>query len=149
MVGLTIQKFDKPKASTYEVGGGANCSTTSSIAALAALPKGLTIAPIDMGARILLTTPHSVIAAPYHRNNAGNLTSYETFLAPQAVARDRVKKMGAQYLAICEKSAEVGNLSAKSPKGLMADLKSGKIPDWLEALPNPKGSNVRVYKIKD
>ena len=41
-------------------------------AALAALAPGVVLAPIDLGPRILTTTAHRVLAAPYHRNAAGN-----------------------------------------------------------------------------
>ena len=43
--------------------------------ALARLPAGVVLAPIDMGPGILRRTGHAVVAAPYHRNNAGNLAA--------------------------------------------------------------------------
>lgn len=29
------------------------------------------MAPVDLGAHVLLYTPHAVVGAPYHRNGAG------------------------------------------------------------------------------
>lgn len=147
-LGTGIAKLFEKKTSSYETGGGQNCFTQGSFKALSHLPTGLVIAPIDMGARILLTTPHKALAAPYHRNNRGNLAAYQTFLLPQAQAGVRVKELGGSYLAICKRSAEVAILARQAPRGLMADLKAGRVPDWLMPLPTPKGSDVIAYKIR-
>jgi hypothetical protein len=144
---LVANVFEKEKT-IYATGGGQNCFTQASFASLTTQPKGLVVAPIDMGARILLTTPHTALAAPYHRNNIGNLAAYRVFIMPQADAKVRVRQLGASYLAICKKSAEVAILSREGPKGLMADLQAGRIPDWLTPLPTPKGSDVVAFKIK-
>jgi hypothetical protein len=39
------------------------------------------VAPIDSGAYFLVHTGMSVFAAPYHRDNAGNLLMLESLLA--------------------------------------------------------------------
>lgn len=148
LVGSGIAKLFETKANIYSTGGGQNCFIEHSFAALAKVPTGLVIAPIDMGARVMLTTRHQVMAAPYHRNNQGNLAAYQTFLLPQEQAKARVRQLGAKYVAICKRSAEVGLLSNENPKGLMADLKVGRVPDWLIALPTPKGSDVIAYQIR-
>lgn len=148
IVGIRIAKLFETKVTTYATGGGQSCFTQASFAALAGVPTGLVIAPIDMGARIMLTTRHQVLAAPYHRNNRGNLGAYQTFLLPQAQAKAYARQFGGKYVAICKRSAEVGNLATENPKGLMADLKVGRIPDWLIPLPTPKGSDVLAYQIK-
>jgi hypothetical protein len=108
----------------------------------------LVVAPVDMGARIMMSTPHKVLAAPYHRNNKGNLAAYQIFLMPQADAKLRTQSLGAGYVAICKRSAEVTILSREAPRGLMADLEAGRIPAWLKPLPTPKGSGVLVYQVQ-
>jgi hypothetical protein len=148
VAGTGIAKLFEKKASLYQTGGGQNCFTGASFKALSTLPAGLVIAPIDMGARLLLTTPHKVLAAPYHRNNRGNLAAYQTFLLPEAKARVQAQQLGGSYLAICKRSAEVAILAREAPTGLMADLKAGRVPDWLVLLPTPKGSDVVAYKIR-
>lgn len=147
VAGVGIAKLFEPKTSAYSTGGGQNCFTQASLNTLGKAPVGLVIAPIDMGARILLTTQHQVLAAPYHRNNRGNLAAYQIFLLPQAEAKSRAAQLGADYIAICKRSAEVAILSRESPKGLMADLQGGRIPEWLVALPTPRGSDVIAYQV--
>jgi asparagine N-glycosylation enzyme membrane subunit Stt3 len=148
LVGAGIAKLFEPKTTTYATGGGQNCFTESSFGALAKMPHGLVIAPIDMGARIMLTTPHQALAAPYHRNNRGNLGAYKSFLLPQVQAKAHVRQFAATYIAICKRSAEVAILARQAPQGLMADLKVGRTPDWLIPLQTPKGSDVVAYQIK-
>ena len=148
VAGAGIAKLFEKETTTYVTGGGQNCFTQNSFAALNAVPKGLVIAPIDLGARVLLTTQHQVLAAPYHRNNRGNLAAYQIFILPQSEAKARAAQLGANYVAICKRSAEVVILSREGRGGLMADLQAGKIPDWLAPLPTPKGSDVTAYRIK-
>jgi hypothetical protein len=57
------------------------------------------------------------------------------------------KDLGASYLAICTKSAEVAILSREAPKGLMAELRDGRVPAWLIPIEKPKGSNVQAFKV--
>ncbi len=109
-------------------GGGQGCFNQPSFKTLADAKQGLVIAPIDMGARVLMSTPHKVLAAPYHRNNTGNLAAYQVFLLPQSEAKARVAALGGNYVAICKRSAEVTILSREAPKGLMADLEGERIP---------------------
>ena len=148
VAGTAIAKLFEKKTTNYVTGGGQSCFTQGSFAALNAAPRGIVVAPIDMGARVLLTTGHQVLAAPYHRNNRGNLAAYQLFLLPQAQAKSRAVQLGARYVAICKRSAEVAILSREGPKGLMADLQAGRIPDWLAPLPTPKGSDVTAFAIK-
>jgi asparagine N-glycosylation enzyme membrane subunit Stt3 len=148
VVGTGIANLFEPSTTRFVTGGGQGCFTQASFQTLSAAKAGLVVAPIDMGARILLTSHHSVLAAPYHRNNKGNLAAYQLFLLPQGQAKSRAATLGADYVAICKKSAEVAILSREGPKGLMSDLQAGTIPDWLIALPTPKGSDVTIYAVK-
>ena len=66
-------------------------------AALAALAPGVVLAPIDLGPRILTTTAHRVLAAPYHRNAAGNRAALAFYAAPPAEARAAALRSGATY----------------------------------------------------
>jgi asparagine N-glycosylation enzyme membrane subunit Stt3 len=148
LTGTAIAEMFEPKVKRFVTGGGQGCFNEPSFKALADAKPGLVVAPVDMGARVLMTTPHKVLAAPYHRNNAGNLAAYQVFLMPQADAKQRVKNLGANYVAICKRSAEVTILSREAPGGLMADLEARRVPDWLVALPTPKGSDVLAYGVK-
>ena len=147
LVGSKVAEYFEPKLSKFSTGGGAGCYTEQAFSALKLQSPGLVVAPIDMGARILLTTPHRVLAGPYHRNNKGNLAAYHLFMAKPADAKAMAKDLGASYVAICTKSAEVSILSREGPKGLMAELKDRRVPAWLTPIEKPKGSNVEAFKV--
>lgn len=116
------------------VGGerGPSCLAASALAPLAALPPGTVFAPIDSGPLILAHTGLSVLAGPYHRDNAGNRAVIEGFLAEPEVARALVRATGARYLAVC--GEQTGLESAAAPAGLAASLRDGHVPAWLEPL---------------
>jgi hypothetical protein len=147
LIGSRIAKSFEPKSAQFKTGGGAACYTERAFSTLRAQSSGLVIAPIDMGARILLVTPHRVLAGPYHRNNAGNLAAYRLFKAQPNDAKRMARELGASYLAICTKSAEVAILSREAPKGLMAELRDGRIPAWLTPIEKPKGANVEAFRV--
>ncbi|WP_374944765.1 hypothetical protein [Sphingomonas sp.] len=64
------------QAMTPMAHGGADTPTTCPLpSGFAHMPPGVVLAPIDMGPTILLDTPHAIVAAPYHRNNTGNLAA--------------------------------------------------------------------------
>jgi hypothetical protein len=65
------------------------------------LAPGLVAAPIDLGPRILLETRHSVLAAPYHRNNAGNRAAHALFAADPAAAGRAASALRVRYLLLC------------------------------------------------
>ncbi len=80
---------------------GADCTAPETLSQLAALPPGLIIAPIDAGAYILGATGHRVLAAPYHRNNAGNRAAYDFWRASPAIALSHAIALRADYVLAC------------------------------------------------
>ncbi len=147
LVGSRVAEYFEPKITKFSTGGGAGCFTDRAFSGLKAQSPGLVVAPIDMGARILLTTPHKVLAVPYHRNNTGNLAAYRLFMAKPDEAKRMARELGATYVAICTRSAEVSILSRESPKSLMVELRDNRIPAWLTPIEKPKGSNVQAFKV--
>ena len=71
-------------------GDAGTCQHASDYAPLAALPRGRVLAFIDAGPFILLKSKHAVLAAPYHRNQAGNLAMLDMFLAAPDDAKARM-----------------------------------------------------------
>jgi hypothetical protein len=140
------KRFEK-NTQSFRTGGGVGCYTQNAFATLAQQPKGIVVAPIDMGARLLLTTHHSAMAAPYHRNNIGNLAAYRIFLSSPDAARAQLRQLGASYVAVCVRSAENQILANRAPQGLMAQIKSGRPPSWLKALPRAAQSDIQAYQI--
>lgn len=98
---------------------------------LAALPPGLVLSTIDPGSAILAATPHAVLAAPYHRNAAGNRVALLAFAATPGEAEAIVRASGAAYLAACRASSELAETAVRHPGSLAAALLSGRLPAWL------------------
>ncbi len=114
---------------------GRTCRVPTGFAPLSALPTGLVFAPIDDGSHLLVHTPHAVVAAPYHRNQAGNKAVIEAFLASPDAAESIVRGSGARYVALCPGETEITVLSREAPQGLGAQLVAGLVPPWLQAVP--------------
>ncbi len=81
------------------------CLRPDILAPLASLPPTRVAAPFELGAHLLAHTPHSVFAAPYHRNNHGNRLVADAFLSPPAQAEAILRTAGAGLLLWCEKNS--------------------------------------------
>jgi hypothetical protein len=126
-----------------EGGPASDCTSPRALAALAALPPGRLLAPTDLSAFALAATPHEVIAGPYHRNSAGNLAMYRTFLAPAQAAERAVRRTGATHVAICTDSFSELDPAAAT---LAAALRSGNPPAWLERVSRP-GESPMIFAL--
>jgi hypothetical protein len=135
------------QAQSDAVAGRETCRAPATIGALGALPTSVLMAPIDMGSDILVDTRHSVLAAPYHRNNRGNRELVDAMMAAPDAARKIIVDSGASYVVFCPAMPELEIYAAASPDGLAASLLAGKSPDWLAAEPIA-GSPYRIYKVR-
>ena len=111
------------------------CLAPSAFRAMDAQAPGLILAPIDTGAHLLAHTHHSVLGAPYHRNNHGNRLVLDALLAPAAKAQNIVRASGAVYVLICPGQRQSAIVAERAPDGLAADLIAGRIPAWLAPVP--------------
>jgi hypothetical protein len=127
--------------------GPGACQGQQALAHLAGLPPTLAVTTIDMGAPLLLATPHSALAAPYHRNNRSLVAAYRLFLAPPQAAVERARALGAGLVVYCASAAEAEVLSTEAPNGLMARLVAGNAPEGLAPLPAPAGSDIRAWRV--
>jgi hypothetical protein len=113
--------------------GEAGCFTPEALAPLAALPPARVVSSFNLGPFILAQTPHSVFAAPYHRNNHGNRVAVDILLAPPEKAEALARAAGVDLIAWCAHGdAGPGSLAEASPNGLAALLDRGEAPAWLE-----------------
>jgi hypothetical protein len=88
-----------------------------------------------------------VIAAVYHRNNAGNLAMYRFFLSPPDTAREQAKAEGVTYVAICPDNLREDGLQKLRRGSLAERLQSDSPPPaWLE--PIPTGGAIRLYRVR-
>ena len=77
------------------------CFKTDNYAPLAQLPPGLIASDVDFGPFLLALTPHSVLAAPYHRLSTGIVAAHQAFAAPPDEARALLERSHVTYLVTC------------------------------------------------
>lgn len=114
---------------------------------LRAAPPGLVLSGIDEGSHILAHTPLSVLAAPYHRNAAGNRVALLAFAAPPEEARRLIEQARARYVVLCTTSAEIQQFAIRTPDGLAALIMTGRVPAWLRDTGLGSGP-LRVYEMR-
>jgi len=122
------------------------CQTVSDVASMKQLPRGRVMAPIDLGPAILAESDHDVFAAPYHRNNDGNLAMLKLMLAPPPVARQILSDRRVDYVVTCS-SPEQDIVQAASD-GLAARLGRGETPDFLEPLEVDPTHKLSVWRVR-
>jgi hypothetical protein len=121
------------------------CFQTKSYAALANLPPGLAVTDIDYGPFLLALTPHTVLAAPYHRLPAGIVETDRIFASSPEEAHRMLKRVGAKYVMLCGPQPPS---DAKAKPTLAGVLDAGIVPDWLAAEPAKAGEPFRVYRVR-
>ena len=123
------------------------CKTVSDVAAMARLPKGRVMAPIDLGPMILAATDHAVFAAPYHRNNDGMVAMLKLMLAPMPTAHQILRDHRVDYVVTCAGAIEQ-DLVKLAPDGLAARLGRGAPPDFLEPLDLDPARKISVWRVR-
>lgn len=112
-------------------------------AALAALPGGTVMAPIDVGAYAIAAGPHRMIAAPYHRNNAGNAAMYRFFLGTPDAAQAIAAQWQVDYVLLCPGDlGEIDRPLVNDPDRLLARLHADKAPRWLTPIVSASGAKL-------
>jgi len=112
-------------------------------AALAALPAGTVMAPIDVGAYAIAAGPHRMIAAPYHRNNAGNAAMYRFFLGTPEAAQAIAARWRVDYVLLCPGDfAELDRPLANDPRRLLTRLRADRAPRWLTPVATASGAKL-------
>ncbi|MBI5264365.1 MAG: hypothetical protein HY852_21415 [Bradyrhizobium sp.] len=127
---------------------GAACQTLSSVTPLSTLEPGRVMAPIDSGPAILAATGHAVFAAPYHRNNHGNLVMVHSMLASPENARELLARHKVDYILTCGASPDQLDLVRMAPDGLAARLGRGEAPDFLEPVSSISRPGLAVWRVR-
>jgi hypothetical protein len=122
------------------------CLATANYSALARLPAGLIASDIDFGPFLLALTPHSVLAAPYHRLSTGIIAAHEAFTAPPDVARRILARARVDYVVTCGPRPPSGLAGEALAASLWGRLQAGNVPAWLE--PIPQGGPFVAYRVK-
>ena len=147
---LALGKIGSAGAAAPVKGAGLSeqCPDARSLAPLAALPAQTIFAPLDIGPDILLATPHSVIATGHHRNAAAMDRVINAYLADPATALRLIRETPATLIVLCPRLPEIDVYRKRAPQGLAARLVGGRAPDWAEPLPQPKGSQIKAWRIR-
>jgi hypothetical protein len=132
----------------FVAGGDAGtCQRAADYAPLAILPRGRVLAFIDSGPFILMESGHAVLAAPYHRNQAGNIAMLDMFLGAPNDAMARMAEHGIDYVAFCPGAPERYNYVASAPGSLVAALSRNEVPSFLERIPLDD-TDLTVYRVR-
>jgi hypothetical protein len=134
----------KPELTVFEP-ASSRCLSVSDAASMRQLPKGRVMAPIDLGPAILAETNHDVFAAPYHRNNDGNLAMFKLMLAPPPIARQMLSDRHVDYVVIC-RTAPNRDIIERAPDGLEARLARGETPEFLEPIDLGQAAKISAWR---
>lgn len=105
---------------------------------------------IDLGPKLLLHTRHSVLAAPYHRNNQGNLDVFRLFSAtdPEA-ARAIIERRRVDFVLFCPGMAEAKVYAGRDGATSFLDrLAAGETLDWLRPIAIPEAPETRLFAVQ-
>ncbi|MHA6730182.1 hypothetical protein [Devosia sp. A369] len=122
------------------------CLVPSAFADLAALPPERVMTPIDLGAHLLLYTPHEVVSAPYHRNQQGVRDTFRFFNDPIADARAILDERGIGLVVLCPGMAELHGLPGRAEDSFANLYAAGKLPPWLHDVSLPD-SPLQVFAV--
>lgn len=115
--------------------------------ALEHIPPGTVMAPIDAGAYALARTRDRMIAAPYHRNNAGNAAMYRFFLGSPGAAQVIAARWQVDYVALCPGDfGELPRVLTTDPRRMIARLNGSGAPAWLRPLASRAGA--RLWRVE-
>ncbi len=122
------------------------CENNASLAGLNSLPRSNILAPFDFGPRILLMTPHSVLATSHHRNDKAMADQIRIFISAPDMARELLEAHDIRYVVACDDEVELEFYAKKHPEGLWAQLVKGRKPDWLQPV-HLRDSPLTIWKV--
>lgn len=123
--------------------GARVCLTDTALRDLAILPRGTVLAPVFMGPAILLHTPHSVVAAPYHRAVPQIAASLEGLGGTEADLRRAIAAQGATYVVACP-TRPADDLQPET--AFATRLMRGEASaDWLR--PEPSQGPLKIWRV--
>ena len=120
-----------------------DCRATATLAPLAKLPAGRMAAPIDMGPAILALSPHTVLAAPYHRLDRGIIDNHALLTGSPDDGLRIALRWKLDYVAVCP----TGTGGKKKTDTLHAALAAGRPPFWLREIPLEGATPLKVYRV--
>lgn len=116
------------------VGAYDHCILPETLSPLAQIPTGLIASSTDMGAALLLHTPHGVLSSNFHRNQDGIQAGIDLAKADMTQAVEILRNAGVDYVVLCKNDLLPLDLSGDNPNGLWPMLYTGKVPSFLAAI---------------
>jgi hypothetical protein len=124
---------------------GSPCNDTVHYRPLARLPEGLVAIDVDFGPAVLAGTPHSVVAAPYHRMQRGIVDVDRMLRGAPEEAIAVLDRRGVAYVAHCLDPRVRSGPDPAEPGGLLGRLLAGeRLPRFEEVPGDPL---VRVFRL--
>lgn len=121
------------------------CDASAAMGRIGPAPANL-LAPIDLGPRLLLDTPHRVMATAHHRAGMAISDNMRAYIEPAEQAHAIIARRQVQYVVVCTDLPEIEVYRREGPGGLVDGLVRGRAPDWLE--PVETGSReVMIWKV--
>jgi MFS family permease len=124
------------------------CNFIGSFRPIALQPKGTVFTFIDTAPRLITLTHHDSIMGPYHRNGEQIADAMKAFRGSEEQARRIFAKYRADYLLTCPNASTTTIFLSEAPKGFYAQLRSGKVPDWLTPVRLPANSPFKMWRIE-
>ncbi len=150
MLAVMATQTVKPTGSQPQQASRADaCLATASFKPIAALPKGLVAAPVNIGAHLLALTPHEVLAAPYHRLSRGIIVSHGIFASPPDEARKLARDNNVNWVVFCGKYPPGGLRKRDLSASLWQTLKNGEPPAWLQEVPSTAAGPLHAYRVRN
>jgi hypothetical protein len=146
-VGAVVGAVDADRPRYAEVGASA-CRRLADVVPLAKLVPGRVVSFVDLGPAILAGTDHAILAAPYHRNRAGNAAAFDVLVGDEKTARRALAEKRVDYVAVCPGAPERINYERAAPQGLAARLSRGETPAFLERVPGNATDPLWVYRVR-
>jgi len=149
--GLAIRflPIDRPSKRVQIVDrASGQCPTMSALRPLDHYAKQTIFSFVDLGPRIITITHHNAIAGPYHRNGVAILDVQHAFSGTPENFRALAKRHGATLLLVCPNMAESTIYRVRAPGGFYDQLAHRKAFGWLEPLPLPRKSPLRLWRIQ-
>ncbi|KHK92330.1 hypothetical protein LK12_05775 [Novosphingobium malaysiense] len=112
------------------------------------LEPGHLFASLNIGPPILGMTRHTVVASNYHRNGNKIRDVLDVFGGDPGYARRLVIANHADYLVFCDDYRGARTPLSHWPDSLIAQLQTGRVPNWLEPVTAIWDSHLRVYKVR-
>lgn len=112
------------------------CQSLSAVRALNRLPPSQLMVGLDTSPSILQTTHHKVIATGHHRNQTAMADVIRTFTGSLQQVEAIFRNRNVQYLVTCDGSFEMEIYVRRAPDGFLAQMRQGKVPDWLVQQPD-------------